>query len=150
MKCSRKNTSPAKVVFMGFYRMSRQYQMALLRVCICPSMAVSKKSVFYPSNPWLKIVARVSMSQISRMSIYLWPDDKQRGPFTLESLKSSMASGRVFASQTACCKSGTEWLPLSQLLNLASSAAGIKTKSNDFLALPRRCLSSTGTQYESK
>jgi hypothetical protein len=54
------------------------------------------------------------------MNIYLWLNNEQKGPFTAEMLKASVASKQMSPNQTACIEGGTEWKLLCQLIDLSN------------------------------
>ena len=54
------------------------------------------------------------------MNIYLWLNNEQKGPFTAEMLKASVASNQMSPNQTACIEGGTEGKPLCQLIDLSN------------------------------
>ena len=54
------------------------------------------------------------------MNIYLWLNNEQKGPFTAEMLKASVASKQMSPDQTACIEGGAEWKPLCKLIDLSN------------------------------
>ncbi len=55
------------------------------------------------------------------MLIYIHRDGQTFGPYSVEQVRESVASGDIKASDLACVEGGTEWIPLGELPGISSA-----------------------------
>ena len=72
------------------------------------------------------------------MQIHISRGEDQSGPFTLEEVREQLVKGKLQPDDLACQEGGSEWIPLSELMNkLASSEQVLSALDGRLFMLPR-------------